>query len=254
MANSAGGGLFLLSFFLALSVLGIHLEKASRFKLEALTPKPGVLVLDCQDRILRLGSDDQGRRVILLPPDPLPEMVAAAFLAAEDSHFWQHYGIDLRAIGRAIWSNLKAGRIVSGASTITQQLARLAYPAPRTYYHKFVEMLRSLRLEAALSKDEILRDYLNLVPQGNNLMGVETSARIYFGKPAAQLTLAEAALLAALAKAPGTLNPLGHERRRLLSRRDWVLHRLARLDVVSREQVAAARQTGLRLRRTPISV
>ena len=109
-------------------------------------------------------------------------------------------------------------------------------------------MLRSLRLEATLGKDEILRDYLNLVPQGNNLMGVETAARIYFGKPAAQVTLAEAALLAALAKAPGTLNPLGHEHRRLLSRRNWVLTRLARLGFVSREQVTAARQTGLRLR------
>ena len=103
-------------------------------------------------------------------------------------------------------------------------------------------------MKAALGKDEILRDYLNLVPQGNNLMGVETSARIYFGKPAAQVTLAEAALLAALAKAPGTLNPLGHEHRRLLSRRNWVLARLARLGFVSREQVMAARQTGLRLR------
>ena len=239
-----------LAVLVILSVLGIHLEKASRFELEALTPKPGVLVLDCQDRILRLGADGQGRRVILLPPDPLPEMVVAAFLAAEDAHFRQHHGIDPRAIGRAAWSNLKAGRIVSGASTITQQLARLAYPAPRTYYHKFVEMLRSLRLEAALSKDEILRDYLNLVPQGNNLMGVETSARIYFGKPAAQVTLAEAALLAALAKAPGMLNPLGLERRRLLSRRNWVLARLARLGCVNREQVTAARQTGLRLRST----
>jgi membrane peptidoglycan carboxypeptidase len=91
------------------SVLGIHLEKASRFELAALTPKPGVLVLDCQDRILRLGADGQGRRVILLPPGPLPEMIVAAFLAAEDSHFRQHHGVDLRAIGRAAWSNLKAG-------------------------------------------------------------------------------------------------------------------------------------------------
>ena len=71
--------------FLALGVLAAHFEKASRFALEALTPKPGVLVLDCQDRILRLGADDQGRRVILLPPGPLPEMVVAAFLAAEDA-------------------------------------------------------------------------------------------------------------------------------------------------------------------------
>ena len=216
-----------------LAALALHFERASRFEPAALNPQPGPLVLDCRDRILRLGADPQGRRVILLDPGPLPEMVAAAFLAAEDARFRDHRGIDPRALARAVRSNLQAGRIVSGASTITQQLARLAYPGPRTYYHKLVEMLRSLRIEAALSKDEILRRYLNLVPQGNNLMGVETAARIYFGKPAAQLTPAEAAVLAALAKAPGSLNPLGPQRRRLVQRRDWVLSRLARLGLLS---------------------
>ena len=166
------------STLIVLSALVSHFEKASRFELEALTPKPGVLVLDDRERLLRLGADDQGRRVILLPPGPLPNLVVAAFLAAEDARFRQHHGIDWQAIARAAWSNLKAGRIVSGASTITQQLARLAYPARRTFYHKCIEMLRSLRLEAALSKDEILRCYLNLTPQGNNLRGVETAARI----------------------------------------------------------------------------
>ena len=236
-----------LSIVLVLTALASHFEKASRFELEALTPKPGVLVVDCRDRLLRLGADDQGRRVILLPPGPLPKMVVAAFLAAEDARFRQHHGIDFQAIGRAAWSNIKAGRIVSGASTITQQLARLAYPAPRTFYHKFIEMLRSLRLEAALSKEEILRCYLNLTPQGNNLTGVETAARIYFGKTAAQLTTAEAAVLAALAKAPGNLNPLGPRRQRLLCRRNWVLQRLAGLDWLSPQESAAACQTGLRL-------
>ena len=194
---------------LVLIALAIHFERASRFELQVLTPEPGALVLDCRDRLLRLGADAQGRRVMLLPPGPLPEMVVAAFLAAEDGRFRQHHGIDVKAVVRAAWSNLRSGRVVSGASTITQQLARLAYPAPRTYYHKLVEMLRSLRLEAALSKDEILRCYLNLTPQGNNLMGVETASRVYFDKSAANLTPAEAAVLAALAKAPGSLNPLG---------------------------------------------
>jgi penicillin-binding protein 1C len=240
-----GAGLFTL---LALIALAIHFEKASRFEPEALNPKPGAVVLDCRDHILRLGADDQGRRVILLPDGPLPELVTAAFLAAEDARFRQHHGIDLQAVVRAAWSNLKAGRVVSGASTITQQLARLACPAPRTWYHKSLEMLRSLRIEAALSKDEILRCYLNLTPQGNNLMGVETAARIYFDKTAARLTPAEAAVLAALAKAPGSLNPLGPQRRRLVNRRDWVLQRLAHLGFLSREESAAARQTGLQVR------
>ena len=176
-----------LTIFLVLGALAVHFEKASRFELEALTPKPGMLVLDNRDRMLRLGADDQGRRVILLPPGPLPNLVAAAFLAAEDARFRQHHGIDVQAVARAAWSNIKAGRIVSGASTITQQLARLAYPAPRTFYHKFIEMLRSLRIESALSKDEILRCYLNLTPQGNNLTGVETAARMYFGKTGSRI-------------------------------------------------------------------
>jgi penicillin-binding protein 1C len=238
-------GLFIL---LALTALAIHFERASRFEPAALTPPPGSLVLDCRDQILRLSADSQGRRVILLPPGPLPEMVTAAFLAAEDALFREHHGIAPRALARAIWSNLKAGRIVSGASTITQQLARLAYPADRTFYHKLVEMLRSLRIEAALSKDEILRCYLNLVPQGNNLMGVETAARLYFHKPAAQLTPAEAAVLAALAKAPGSLNPLGPQRQRLVQRRNWVLQRMTKLGFLTDPESAAARQTGLKLR------
>ncbi len=227
---------------------GQPFRKASRFELQALTPEPGTLVLDSRDRLLRLGADAQGRRVMLLPPGPLPEMVVAAFLAAEDGRFRQHYGIDVKAVVRAAWSNLRAGRVVSGASTITQQLARLAYPAPRTYYHKLVEMLRSLRLEAALSKDEILRCYLNLTPQGNNLMGVETASRVYFDKSAAHLTPPEAAVLAALAKAPGRLNPLGPHRQKLSNRRDWVLARLAQLGFLSVQESAAARQTGLKVR------
>jgi penicillin-binding protein 1C len=109
-------------------------------------------------------------------------------------------------------------------------------------------MLRSLRLEVTLTKDDILRAYLNLVPQGNNLMGVETAARLYFLKSAAQLNAAEAAVLAALAKAPGSLNPLGPQRQRLVQRRNWVLQRLAQLGLLNYEESVAARQTGLNLK------
>ncbi len=129
--------------------------------------------------------------------------MAAAFVAAEDQRFWRHPGIDPLAILRAAMSNLSRGRIVSGASTLTQQLARLTYPGPRSYYRKLVEVCRSLRMETVLSKDEILRRYLDRVPLGNNLMGVEAGAWAYFGKTASQLTVGEAALLAALVKAPG---------------------------------------------------
>jgi penicillin-binding protein 1C len=223
-----------------LILLGWHLEAASRFDREALNPVPGPLVLDRQGRILRLGLEAQGRKLISLPPGELPEKVVAAFVAAEDQRFWRHPGVDPLAVLRALTGNLTAGRITSGASTITMQLARLTYPGRRTYYRKLVEAVRSLRIELALSKREIMRCYLDRVPMGNNLMGVESAARLYFGKPAARLTVGEAALLAALARAPGTLNPYGPHRERLRRRQQLVLQRLAQLELVSPDELAAA--------------
>jgi penicillin-binding protein 1C len=226
---------------------GLYLERLTRIDPAALDPRPGPLVLDRQDRVLYLGPASDGSRMVQLPPGPLPPLVAAAFVAAEDQRFWEHPGVDLLAVIRAAGSNLWAGRIVSGASTITQQLARLAHPGPRTWSRKVLEMGRSLRLEAALSKEEILRRYLDRVPQGNNLAGVETAALSYFGKSAARLTPAEAATLASLAKAPGRLNPLKPKQSRLLSRRDWVLGRMAALGFLKEQEILAARSEPLLL-------
>jgi penicillin-binding protein 1C len=243
----SGSGLWVL-FTIAIFVgVVLHFEAASRFDLAGLDPEPGPLVLDCQGQVLRLAPEKRGRKLIKLPDGPLPNIVAAAFVAAEDQRFWWHCGVDPLAIWRAGLSNFKAGRTVSGASTITMQLARLTSPGPRTYYRKLVEMLRAVRIEAALPKTQILRHYLNRVPQGNNLMGVETAALAYFGKPAARLTAAEAALLAALAKAPGKLNPCGPNQARLLTRRNWVLVRMAELGYLSNQELHAARSQTLRL-------
>lgn len=232
-----------LAGFLAAGVL--HLERLSRVDPVGLDPRAGPLVLDRQGRILFLGPGPGGSRLVKLPPGPLPQLVAAAFMAAEDQRFREHPGIDPVAVLRAALSNLSAGRVVSGASTITQQLARLTCPGPRTWSRKAVEMLRSLRIEAALSKEEILRRYLDRVPQGNNLTGVETAALAYFGRPAARLSPAEAAVLASLAKAPGRLNPLGRNRQRLLARRDWVLGRMAALGLISEQEMHASRKEPL---------
>ena len=234
----------LVGFFVAGA---LYLERLTRVDFGTLNPQAGPLVLDRQGRVLFLGPGARGSRVVQLPPGPLPKLAAAAFVAAEDQRFWSHHGVDFLAVVRAAGSNLQAGRVVSGASTITQQLARLTYPGPRTWSRKIVEMGRSLRIEAALSKEEILRRYLNRVPQGNNLTGVETAALAYFDKPAAQLSVAEAALLASLAKAPGRLNPLGRQRRRLLARRNWVLGRMAALGFLTPSAVQTARREPLRL-------
>ena len=232
-------------------ILGWHFEAVSRFDRAALDPVPGPLVLDRQGRILRLGLEAEGRKLIKLPPGELPKKVVAAFVAAEDQRFWRHPGVDPLAVLRALGSNVSTGRIVSGASTITMQLARLTYPGRRTYYRKLVEMVRSGRIELSLSKPEILRCYLDRVPMGNNLIGVETAARLYFAKPAAQMNISEAALLAALARAPGTLNPYGPRRARLLRRQELVLQRLGQLGLMAPDELAAAAAQPVRLQPAP---
>ncbi len=223
------------------------LEAASRYDPARLAPVAGPFIEDRHGHPLRLVPEAEGRKLLNLPPGPLPENVVRAFVAAEDKRFWQHSGVDFLAVGRAAWSNLAAGRIVSGASTLTMQLARLTHPGPRTYGRKLTEMARSLRLEMSLKKPEILRHYLDRVPLGNNLMGVETAARAYFGKPAARLSVAEAATLAALAKAPGRLNPRKPDTGRLLARRDWVLGRMAELGLLEVQEVAVAQAEPLGL-------
>jgi penicillin-binding protein 1C len=229
---------------LAVLLLGaaFYLEAASRIDPAALGPAAGPLVLDRHGRILRLVPGPQGLRTVKLPAGEMPRLVAHAFIAAEDQRFRQHPGVDLAAVLRAAGQNLAAGRIVSGASTLTMQLARLTDPGPRTYRRKTVEMLRSLRIEAALTKEDILRAYLNRVPLGGTLVGVETAALAYFGKPAAELSAAEAALLAALPKAPTALRPHGPRHQRLLARQQWVLSRMAHLGYLSPPELADARQ------------
>jgi len=213
-------------------------------------------VLDREGHILRLFLDGKGRRAMRLPEGEMPPPVVKAFVAAEDQRFWEHPGVDAVAVLRAAGQNLAAGRIVSGASTITMQLARLAYPGARTFRRKTVEMVRSLRIEASFPKKEILRYYLNQVPLGGNLVGVEAGAWAYFGKPAAGLTATEAALLAALVKAPTALRPHGPRHDRLIARQRWILDRMAHLGYLKPHELAAAREEPLAMqglgRRTPV--
>jgi penicillin-binding protein 1C len=123
---------------------------------------------------------------------PLAEMdpdLIAAFLAAEDRRFYEHGALDLRAVARAAWGNLRARRVVSGASTITMQLARLVRPSPRTWPGKVQQALWALRLEHHLDKQAILEQYLNRVPLGQASVGVESAATLYTGGTATDLSL-----------------------------------------------------------------
>ncbi|MDP3660371.1 transglycosylase domain-containing protein, partial [Phenylobacterium sp.] len=170
----------------------------------------------------------------------LPAYVPRAMLAAEDRRFYSHGAVDLWAIGRAAFANHKAGKIVEGGSTLTQQLAKTLFLTPdQTFRRKVQEAVLAERLHRLLSKDEILELYLNRVYYGANTFGLDGASRTYFGKPASQLTLPEAALLAAIPKAPTRL-ALNHGMEQALPRSHMVLHRMQREGWITAEEEARA--------------
>ncbi len=170
------------------------------------------------------------------PIQKIPEAVKNAFIAAEDKRFYRHHGIDGLAILRAIREFIRNRRIVSGASTITQQLIRMIHAHPRNLFIKFYENWLALRLEHALNKDEILEQYLNRVPLGNMTFGVESASQLYFAKSVSQLTVAEAALLAAIPKSPTAYNPFIFFDR-VLERQKKILQLMVRNRSLSEDQM-----------------
>ncbi len=150
-----------------------------------------VLAADGQPLRMFLPADERWRLPVRL--GELPPTLPAALVAAEDRRFWSHPGVDPLAVARASWQNLRAGRIVSGASTLPMQLARLAEPAPRTLAAKLREAARALQLERRFSKPELLELYLNLAPYGGNLEGVGAASRFYFGKESAPPAISSSA-------------------------------------------------------------
>lgn len=149
-----------------------------------------------------------------------------ALLTYEDRWFYRHPGVNPLALGRAVWQNLRGGRVLSGGSTLSMQVARLLDPHARSYAGKLKQLWRTAQLEWHLSKDEILTLYLNRAPFGGTLQGVAAASWAYLGKSPRQLTRAEAALLAVLPQAPSRLRPDRHPERAQAAR-DKVLQRLA---------------------------
>lgn len=159
------------------------------------------------------------------PLQQLPQQLARCLVAAEDARFYSHGGVDLLATGRAAWNRL-CGNSLSGASTITMQLVKLCNPpAERNYSTKLQEALQARALEYQFSKEELLLAYINTADYGNQCRGAEAAALFYFGKHAAELQPHEAALLAALVRAPSRLDPLRHPQA-ALARRNMILAKL----------------------------
>ena len=182
-----------------------------------------------------------------VPLEEIPEYMRLAVLAIEDDRFYQHPGVDVRAVGRALWRNARSGALREGGSTITQQLARSLYLSRRrSITRKVAEMLLAVEMERRLTKDEILERYLNQVYFGQGAYGIEMAARAYFAKPASELTLAEGALLAGLIRGPSLYNPY-RNLELALSRQHTVLERMEQLGVVDGDMADRARDARIRL-------
>ncbi|MEW6261388.1 MAG: PBP1A family penicillin-binding protein, partial [Thermodesulfobacteriota bacterium] len=164
------------------------------------------------------------RRV--LPIEAIPEKLKQAFIAAEDSRFYSHPGIDLLGILRAVFKNIEAGGIVQGGSTITQQVTKSFLLTPeKSFMRKFKEAILAYRIDQAFTKDEILYLYLNQIYLGQGAYGVESAAEIYFGKTAQELTLSEMAILAGLPQAPTRYSPIRYPEK-AKQRQIYVLNRM----------------------------
>lgn len=180
--------------------------------------------------------------------DKIPDRVVNAFIAAEDRRFYQHHGIDLVSIVRAVSTNLMAGDVVEGGSTITQQLARVVYlNQDRTMWRKVQEALMAQKIERELSKDRILEKYLNYVYLGSSAYGVADAAWIYFSKPVDKLTLSEAATIAGLPPAPSEFSPLVNKKA-AQERRDIVLERMQEQGYITAAEAEAASAEPLKLK------
>lgn len=172
-----------------------------------------------------------------------------ATIAIEDKEFFQHGGFDVRGITRAAWSNVTGGGKVQGGSTITQQLVKLTYKwtDERTYSRKVKELILAVELERTYSKQEILVGYLNTAPYGNVQYGVEAAARDYFQKSAKDLTLDEAAFLAAIPQAPSVYSPYGpyFDGERLVARQHYVLNLMEEQGKITKEERDAAKAVAI---------
>jgi penicillin-binding protein 1C len=209
------------------------------------------LVVDRDGKLLRPYATREGRWRLPATRDSVDPRFLDMLLAYEDRRFLSHHGVDPLAFGRAVAQLVRNGETVSGASTLTMQVARLLEPRERTLLAKLRQMVRAIEIERKLSKDEVLALYLSLAPYGGNLEGIRAASLAYFGKEPRRLTLAESALLVALPQSPEQRRPdrgVGKAR----NARDRVLDRIAAAGLVPADEVARAKSQPVPERRKPM--
>ncbi|WP_300284791.1 penicillin-binding protein 1A [Nitrosomonas sp.] len=197
---------------------------------------------------LLIGEFGEERRDFIKIED-VPKSLKYAILAAEDDRFYQHYGVDYIGVLRAIYSNFKFGGVQQGASTITMQVARNFFlTKEKTLNRKFSETLLAFKIEHSLEKDKILELYINQIYLGQRSYGFSSAAQSYFGKKLGNISLAEAAMLAGLPKAPSRFNPVVNPER-AKTRQQYVLKRMRELGYISAKQYTEAKKTAIQIHR-----
>jgi len=185
----------------------------------------------------------------------VPNYLKEAIIATEDANFYHHFGVDFKGIVRAILEDFKIGQPVYGGSTIPQQLIRSTFLSlEKTAKRKTREIILTLELDRSYSKDQILEWYLNQIPFGQNAYGIEAASQTYFKKPVSEISLTEAATLAALIKAPYYLSPYGENKDELLVRKNYVLDRMVKEKYLTSEEAEKAKNQELIFAEKPIEI
>lgn len=236
------GAISLLLF--AILVLGLFIYYGKDLpRPEKFTEKPFIQSTRIYDRTGKIVLYDiygeERREIITL--NQVSDNLKNAILTSEDSRFYQHGGVDFRGIVRAILVDLKLGSPSQGASTITQQLIRSSFlTSKKTVARKVQEIILTLELERRYSKDQILEWYLNQIPFGQNSYGVEAASQTYFRKSAADISISEAATLAAMIAAPSYYSPYGPNKDKLLARKDNILNKMEKSGMIDKDQLDEA--------------
>jgi penicillin-binding protein 1A len=234
-AGAAVCGFILLIVFVFTAVAYPSLPDVS--ELLDYRPKLPLRIYSAQGTLI--GEFGEERRNFV-PAKNIPKVMKDAVLAIEDANFYSHGGIDYKGVLRAGFANLSASRS-QGASTITMQVARNVYlSSERTYSRKLFEMLLTFKLERTLTKDQILEIYMNQIYLGQRAYGFAAAAETYFGKSLAQLSIAEAAMLAGLPKAPSSYNPVVNPTR-ARTRQQYIIDRMLENEFITQEQAAKAK-------------
>lgn len=236
----------------SLSLLAVLLGFFGTVHRDLTEPSPSRLILDRRGRYLGEVPGAAGELGYWKPPYELPDKIVRATLETEDRRFWEHAGVRWGSLVRAAWQNAKNRRIISGASTIAMQVARMQNPGPRSLWRKAREIVEAQLLVRDHGHEKVLRQYLTIAPYGNNVRGAARAARLYFDKPVEDLSWLQAAFLAAIPQMPAKMNPYDRNGlRRATKRAHRILRSLQERGVIDADELRQALASDLRLMPKP---